>query len=379
MAQYRISMSDILIGEPLPWNVYDANGSLLLKKGYLVERRQQVEALVERGLYAETSSSSASRGADVPSKEEETPSVLQLVNDAEKKLERLLFGFYKEPDFPARLGEVAKSVIFATELNSDIAIACILLNQQAGGYPVRHCIDTAVISILIARSMAIPPEEILSIASAALTMNVGMLQQQAQLQRKLDALNAEEAEIIRRHPQESARMLEEVGVTDKEWLACVLCHHENEDGSGYPAGRKGADVPRNAKLIALADRYCACVSERKYRKPFLPNVALRDIFLERGKSIDPVLAAHIIKEMGLYPPGTLVRLNSGEIGVVSQKGGTATTPVVHALVGPRGIPLSIPVKRDTSNEAFTIKEVLDAEQADVRFSMQQVWGKTARL
>ena len=379
MAQYRISMSDILIGEPLRWNVYDANGSLLLKKGYLVERPQQVEALVERGLFVETSFSGFPREADVPSKEQESPSVLRLINLADKRLERLLFGLNSEPDFPGTLLEVAKSVIYATELNPDIAIACVLLNQQAGSYPVRHCVDTAVIAILVARSMAIAPEEIVMITAAALTMNVGMLQQHAHLQRKQDALTDEEAEIIHHHPQESVRMLEAVGIRDPDWLSYVLCHHENEDGSGYPSGKKGEDIPKNARLIALADRYCACVSERKYRKSILPNVALREIFLERGKGIDPLLAAHIIKEMGIYPPGTLVRLNNGEIGVVSRKGETATTPIAHALVGPRGIPLSIPVKRDTSNETFTIKEVLDADQANVRFSMQQVWGKEARL
>ncbi|MDD5240929.1 MAG: HD domain-containing protein [Sulfuricella sp.] len=375
----RIAMSNIRIGEPLPWNVYDEKGSLLLKKGYLVEHAHQVEALVERGLFVETSSSGFCRGTDDPSKEQEAPSVLRLINLADNRLERLLFGLNSEPDFPGTLLEVAKSVILATELNPDIAIACVLLNQQAGSYPVRHCVDTAVISILIARSMAIEPEEISMIAAAALTMNVGMLRQHAHLQGKQGALTKEEAEIIHRHPQESVRMLEEAGIHDPDWLSYVLCHHENEDGSGYPSGKKGEDIPKNARLIALADRYCACVSERKYRKSILPNVALREIFLEREKGIDPALAAHIIKEMGIYPPGTLVRLNNGEIGVVSQKGEAATTPIAHALVGPRGIPLSIPVKRDTSNEMFAIKEVLDADQANVRFSMQQVWGKKARL
>jgi HD-GYP domain-containing protein (c-di-GMP phosphodiesterase class II) len=144
-------------------------------------------------------------------------------------------------------------------------------------------------------------------------------------------------------------------------LACA--HHEAEDGSGYPFGKAGGDIPRNAKIIALADRYCACVSARDYRKSLLPNVTLREIFLERGKGIDPILAAHFIKVLGIYPPGTYVRLNSGEIGVVSRKGSGADTPI----------------KRDTTGEMYAIREALSEEQANIRFNMSQVWGNEARL
>jgi HD-GYP domain-containing protein (c-di-GMP phosphodiesterase class II) len=378
MAQRRINMSDIQVGKQLPWNVYDSHGQLLLKKGYFVEHPSQVEALVERGLFVETSPSSP-RGPDDASREKETPSVLRLINLANKRLEKLLFGLNHEPEFPEKLQEVAKAVIFAADLNPDIALACILLNQQAGGYPIQHSIDTAIISILIARSMKVAPEEVLTLTAAALTMNVGMIHYHAQLQRKQGTLSAEEIERIHQHPQEGVRMLESAGVRDPNWLACVLAHHENEDGSGYPSGKKGCDIPRNAKLISLADRYCARISTRDFRKPAFPKVVLRDIFLASGKGIDPTLAGHFVKELGIYPPGALVRLNNGETGVVTKKGESTTTPIVHALVGPRGVPLSIPVKRDTASEMFAIKETLSEEEANVRFSMHQVWGDAAKL
>jgi hypothetical protein len=72
-------------------------------------------------------------------------------------------------------------------------------------------------------------------------------------------------------------------------------------------------------------------------------------------------------------------LINGEIGVVSQKGGRATTPIVHALVGPRGAPLAFPIKRDTAKEMFAIKESLREEQAAIHFSLRQVWGNEASL
>lgn len=378
MAQHRISMSDIQVGRPLHWNAYNSRGQLLLKKGAIIESSSQLAALIEQGLFADASLSSSQAEVSVaPARE--APSVLRMINLAEKRLERLLFGVSSEPDFPARLVEVATSVVSAAELNSDIALASILLNQQADNYPIKHCLDTAVVAILVAQSMSIAREKIVTLSAAALTMNIGMLRQQVQLQRKQEALSAEEIDLIHRHPQEGGRMLEAAGVHDADWLAYVLSHHESEDGGGYPAGLAGKAIPPGAKVLTLADRYCACVSERKYRKSQLPSTTLREIFLERGKSVDPALAAYFLKVLGIYPPGTLVRLNNNEIGVVSGKGQGATTPIVHALVGPRGVSLSIPVKRDTASEPFTIKEALHADQAAIRFSMHQVWGNEASL
>ena len=378
MAQRRISIAEITIGAPLPWDVFDEKGQLLLSKGFVVGSAKQVESLVERGLFAETASAGNARTSDSPAaKQTEPPSVLRLLNAANMRLERLLFGLQNEPDFPAKLLDIAKVVIFATDLNPNIATACVLLNQHAE-YPARHCIDTAMISILIARSLKFSQEETLKLVAGCLTMNIGMIHYYKQLQSR-QALTAEETARIRQHPQEGVKMLEGVGVTDSDWLEYVLSHHENEDGTGYPHGKAGKDIPQPAKIISLADIYCARVSARDYRKSVLPNIALRDIFLERGKGIDAILAATFIKELGIYPPGTFVRLTNGEIGVVSQKGETATTPAVHALIGPRGAPLSFAIKRDTAKELFAIRDALSQEAAAIRFSMQQVWGNQATL
>lgn len=373
-------MTDIQVGRPLMWDVFDTSGTLLLKKGYIVERGSQIEALVARGLYADVTTASARGQNHVAAQSQETPSALRLINLSIQRLERLVAGLPdNEPGFPEKLLEVANTMIYVTELNPDVAIASVLLNQQTADYPGRHCVDTTLVSLMIAQSINIPAEEKISLAAAALTMNVGMAHIHAQIHSKQDNLSDEEMSQIRRHPEEGVRMLEAAGVKDANWLACVLAHHEAEDGSGYPFGKTGADIPRNAKIIALADRYCACVAFRNYRRSLLPNVALREIFLERGKGIDPMLAAHFVKVLGIYPPGTFVRLNSGESGVVSKNGGSADTPVVHALVGPRGDPLVIPLMRDTAGEMYAIRGTLSDVQANIHFSMYQVWGNEARL
>jgi HD-GYP domain-containing protein (c-di-GMP phosphodiesterase class II) len=305
--------------------------------------------------------------------------VLRVVNLANKRLERLLFNMAAETEVESKILEVVQALSFAVNINSDIALACILLNQTNGRYPVRHCVDAAIVSLLIARALKISADQTKAMAAAALTMNIGMLRHQERLQEIQGELSEQDAGIIRDHPQQGVVLLQQAGVTNAEWLSYVLMHHENENGSGYPGGKKGGEIPLCAKIISIADRYCARVSTRNYRKSLLPNAALRDILVAEKNNIDPALATAFIRELGTFPTGSFVRLENGEVCVVTGKGSTTTSPIVHALIGPRGVPLTFPIKRDTSKQLCTIREVLSEDQANIRFSMQQVWGDEARL
>jgi len=371
-------MTDMVIGEPLPWDAFGTDGKLLLRKGNIVVNEHQVAGLIERGLYVNVHiGDSAHKTESIQNLE--IPSVLRLLNLADKRLERLLYGLNGEADPQAKFLEIVKAITYATDLNRDIALGCLQLNQSTGHYSVRHCIDTAIVSLLVMRDMHKTPKEIESVMAAALTMNVGMLRYQDQLQDKQEPLSEKETNAIKKHPASSVEILRQVGITNADWLEHVLQHHENADGSGYPLGKAAATISQNTKILALADHYCASVSLRKYRKTLPHGAALRDVLLSGGKAGDPMLAAYFIKELGTYPPGTLVRLVDGEIGVVTGKGAAPTTPLVHALIGPRGAPLSFPIKRDTAKPLHAIKEPIVNEQVPLRFSLHQLWGDEANL
>lgn len=314
------------------------------------------------------------RPADMP----ETPSVLRRINQAHRRLEHLLFNLEREPGAQAQLLAVTEELMAAVDANPDIALACILHNQDEGSYAVRHCIDSAVVAMLVARALDKGPHEILTVMAAALTMNIGMLHNHEQLQSRLNAISAQEIAFIQNHPQEGMNILKRAGIDDEDWLAYVLLHHENEDGSGYPAGKTGDDIPLNAEIISLADRYCARVSSRSYRKSLLPNEALSDILLADHQSVDPMLTACFIRVLGIYPTGAVVRIANGEIGVVSGKGKDSTTPMVQVLVGADGALLPAAIRRDTAKDGYAVREMLHEEQAGARFRMHQVWGEAAR-
>jgi hypothetical protein len=133
--------------------------------------------------------------------------------------------------------------------------------------------------------------------------------------------------------------------------------------------------------VALADRYCARVSERSYRPTMSAHGALRDMLMEARTTLDTNLVSLVIKELGIYPIGTYVRMLNGEVGVVSRRGLQSTTPHVESVLGPRGAPLEVFLQRDTRNELHAIREVLTNAQVaalDVPpLRMAQVWGRAA--
>lgn len=382
MTQKHLTVADFLIGSPLPWDVYGEGDKLLLRRGQIVQSAHQLEALMERGLYTisgtnEQQQTHARSGDHAVRKKAEVPSALHVIDQTHKRLERLLYNLVNETDAQAKIIEVAKILAHAVDINSDVALACVLLNQSAANYAVRHSVDTAIVALLVARAMKKTPEEIQAIMAAALTMNIGMLRQQDQLENKQEPLNDKETEVIRNHPRESVTLLQEAGITHREWLSYVLLHHENEDGSGYPGGAQVKDIPQNARILAMADRYCAAVSHRKYRKTLMPNASMRDVLMAGGKASDPMLAAYFIKELGTYPSGSLVRLQSEEIAVVIRRATADAAPLVQAFIGPRNAALSIPILRDTGKKQFAIREAVSNDAFPLRFSMQQLWGEQA--
>ena len=367
----KVTRADLKVGMLIPWNVYGNDGRLLARKGYLIASADQIAALVERGQYQ----GEVDDGADkLP------PSALRHLNAARLALQGLLVAIaaaVAPADTRRQLDDVARLIDEAVTLSADVAVACILHNRSAS-YPVRHSIDTAVVAQLVARALGWAPDAIRSVTLAALTMNVGMLAQHERLHDSRGELSAPDRDYVRSHPEIGVALLRRAGIDDADWLDFVLSHHENVDGSGYPEGRSGAQIPDGARLLALADRYCASVSARTRKPPLLPNVALRELLLQSGQQVDAQQAAALIRELGIYPVGSCVLLSNGETGIVARKGLSATTPYVDAVVGPRGAPLDVYLHRKTG-ALHAIREVLAVNPSPVPLRMEQIWGRAASL
>jgi HD-GYP domain-containing protein (c-di-GMP phosphodiesterase class II) len=372
----KVTAADLKLGMLLPWDIYGENGALLVRKGHMIASANQIAYLLERGVFEDGEPAEAMA---------EPPSVLRKLNAACLELHPLLQALSQAgvapPDFRRKLDDIALLVHAAVDLNADIATASVLHNQQQAPYAARHSVNTALIAMLLARARQRSRNDVMTVTLAALTMNLGMLAHHQRWHDSSAALDADDRAHLLAHPELSVQLLRAAGVNDEAWLSCVLHHHENEDGTGYLHGKVGAQIPLLAKLVALADRYCARVSERRYKPLMTPNGALRDMLLEARTTLDTNLVSLVVRELGIYPIGTYVRMINGEIGVVARRGLQSTTPHVESVLGPRGAPLEVLLQRDTRNELHAIREVLtNAQVAALKappLRMAQVWGRAA--
>lgn len=304
-------------------------------------------------------------------------SVLRDLNTLTARLEHQLAHLDDAHEAGPGLRALAADLLHTVDMGQDVALACVLLNQIGGTYPIRHCVETAIVVAVVGRGLGLPDATLNAVAAAALTMNCAMLDAHDDFNRRVAlpgvVLSGDERARLRRHPEDSARTLACAGIGDEEWLACVLHHHEDDDGSGYPHGLPGHEIPRGARLLRLADRYCARVSARNYRRSLPPDVALAELNADH----DPALREAFHRHVGRYPPGTLVRLAGGGIGVVTYRPAIAGEgPEVAWLRDAGGQALAAPRMQRLAHED-EIAQALTEDEAELRFAMKAIWGALA--
>ncbi len=375
MGKRRITPAELAIGSVMAWDAHDGQGRLLLRKGLIITSMSQVEGLIERGLFVETD---PVRPPQPTIREEIEPSAVSLILDARRNLEFSCSPEGVNENFSAHIMGIRKLIAEACSVSQDAALATAMLARD-GRYSIRHSLDVAITCQIVGHSLGIDEPDLSSTVAAALTMNVSILQLQDDLQSQKEPLSDAQRAVIHSHPEAGAALLRARGVTDEAWVQAVLSHHEAIDGSGYRQGRKGDDIPLISQLVSLADVYCARISSREYRRALRPNAALKALFLEQGKKVRDGLASQFIKAIGVFPAGTPVRLDNGEIAVVTQRGATASKPHVCSLIGPRGMPFVLPIKRDTSCATYGVREVVDLAELGQIPSMQALWGKVAAV
>ncbi|MCX7513626.1 HD-GYP domain-containing protein [Frateuria hangzhouensis] len=369
MPRRPIDPAELTVGQPLRFNAYDARGKLLMRLGQVIGNEVQLEKLLEHGLFY--GSEEECRGPFLPP----TPSPLALVLDARERLQALL-GDRLPADFPDSVAGIVELVREACRRNPDVALASILLRSD-GPYGARHAVNAAIACQLTGTAMALDPGELAATVSAALTMNIGMFELHDQLVALEGPLSNEQQAAVRAHCRLGVARLRDHGIASAAWLNAVRDHHERADGSGYPGGKRGTEIGRPARLLALADVYCARVSGRDYRPPLQPTLALRWLFLNEGAALDEQLARMFIKTLGIYPPGTGVRLRNGSIAVVTQRGPASHQPVVASLTTHDGLRVGAPIRRRGDVEAHAVSEVVNLAALDIEVDMEALWGDDA--
>ena len=157
-------------------------------------------------------------------------------------------------------------------------------------YTAGHSFRVAEYSYAIALGLGLPENEARTIHVAAQLHDIGKIGMSDVVLQKKGRLTREEFACIRLHPQIGRKILERVALFDK-YLSVVELHHENVDGSGYPYGLRGSQIPMEASIVRVADAFDAMTSERSYRPRLTPELAHKEIFDCSGKHFDQTVAS----------------------------------------------------------------------------------------
>ena len=341
------------VGAPLPFNVRRSDRTLLLARGQVVGSFAQMDSLFERGMLVDIAELETQRDRILKAPRSQLPTLWdRAVDRAGQALLAL-----PTDGIEVVLEDVAQPLVALIERDSDLAIFQVLRQHgtHCAQYGVNHAVHCAIAVFLAAHRLGMEAPAVARAFKAALTMNVSMFELQGQMATQVTPLTPQQREAIHAHPQRSVQMLQVAGISDPEWLQAVAQHHETSDGTGYPDGLR--DISPLAMLLHRCDVYTAKLSPRQGREALTADVAARRFFAAHPG--DPMAAA-LIKEFGLYPPGCFVKLASGETGIVVRRGPSAHTPQVAAMTDARGASLSEPVTRDTSQPGYTIVAALGA-------------------
>jgi hypothetical protein len=287
-----------------------------------------------------------------PLPDENHPLLLAL-GDAALELLILFRGPEENREFVQRVHAIGQTVMDAAA--GDPGIALLSLHRvRKGGYSVWHSIHTATVLAVAAPRLGVKPQRMPQLMAAALTMNIGMSDLQDVLFEQKTPVRPVQKAAVLSHPVRSAQLLRLCGVDDPLWLKLVEQHHEKTDGSGYPNGLREEQISAEARLLQVAELYCALSTPRRYRYTMETPEQFASTLIERSEHLGRHFARLLLKIAGNVPPGTCVALANGEIGEVVGAEAGASYPSVRVAEG-RGMGFL----RNTGESRFRIVRILD--------------------
>jgi HD-GYP domain-containing protein (c-di-GMP phosphodiesterase class II) len=244
-----------------------------------------------------------------------------------------------EPGTVRRLRHVTQAVVDQI-LRDPRSLVALTTIKDFDRYLISHSTNVAVLSVVLGQRLGLSKSRLGELCLAAFLHDAGKLEVTSDVLNKPGALDPEEWEEMRRHPILAAHTLlgeRRLAASGMRAVVVAFEHHLNYDLSGYPPTEIKDTVTLFGNIVAIADRYDAMTTARVYRKNnFTPHEAVVYVVANAGTLFDPILVKLFVEIMGLYPPGTVVQLTGGEVGVVCEPpavGSPLDRPKVRVIGG----------------------------------------------
>jgi len=201
-------------------------------------------------------------------------------------------------------------------LRNDSALVWLTQIRNKDNYTAEHSLRVCIYAIALGRELGFRELELQNIGVCGLLHDVGKIRIPQELLMKQDNLSEDEVKIMQQHPIYGKKLLISKSGIYPGAVDVAYCHHERLDGSGYPRGISAERIPYYAKIITIVDSYDSMISDKPYSKGMTTLDACRHIYQCKDSLYDKKLLGHFIHFIGIYAPGSLVEMNTGEVGIV---------------------------------------------------------------
>jgi putative nucleotidyltransferase with HDIG domain len=229
-------------------------------------------------------------------------------------LDDLRFGTFIDAD---KVKSTVSDCMYSILRNPDALIWMSRMRNE-DEYTAEHCLNVCILAIAFGRHLGMDEEELQKLGISGLLHDVGKMRVPPEILNKPEKLTEKEFSIIKAHSIHGRNLLMSSSGLPDIAIDVAYSHHEKVDGSGYPRKLSSAGISDFAKIVTIVDAYDAMTANRCYSKARPSTEALKIIFKDRGTHFDEKLALEFIKCVGLYPPGSLVELINGLVGIVLQ-------------------------------------------------------------
>ena len=209
------------------------------------------------------------------------------------------------------VGEMAENIA-----RSPNAMVWLTHLKNRDEYTSIHCMNVCILALSFGRFVGLERAELELLGLGALLHDIGKMYVPDEILNKPGKLTKAEFEIIKRHPVDGHKLLVTKDDMPQSSLDIVLYHHERTDGTGYPAGLNDEQIGQLVKMSSIVDVYDAITSDRCYHDGMSPYEGLKNMYNWTEGNFDAELMQQFIKCLGIYPVGSVVEINEGQIGVV---------------------------------------------------------------
>ncbi|MDF1821256.1 MAG: HD-GYP domain-containing protein [Alcanivoracaceae bacterium] len=280
-----------------------------------------------------------------------------------------------------KLARKAGHVVVESVLRNPDAMIWLSRLKEKDSYSYNHSVRCSILAAVFGRHLGLPKDALENLATGALLMDIGNVMLPRELLARADAeLSSSELEILRSHVEKGVKLLEESGQYDEQSVGVVHHHHERHDGSGYPYGLTGTQIPLLARIAGIVDTYDAITSPRPWADAITPTEAVSLLYEQREKKFQGKLVEQFIQAVGVYPTGTLVELSNGEVGaVIAQNTARRLRPQVMVVLDAGKAPLPRPhvvdlmsTDSDEAGRPLAVTSSLMAGSYDIDLSRLQI-------